>query len=40
MHHWSVAIDPVLNLIVAFLFSGEPGEEEGEKENKADQMSP
>lgn len=31
MHHQSVAIDPVLNLIVAFLFSGEPGEKEGKK---------
>lgn len=27
MYHWSVAIDPVLNLIVIFLFSSEPGEE-------------
>ncbi len=35
MYHWSVAIDPVLNLIVIFLFSGEPGE--GKK--KGDQMS-
>lgn len=31
MHYWSVAIDPVLNLIVAFLFSCEPGEKEGKK---------
>ena len=30
MYHWSVAIDPVLNLIVIFLFSSEPGE--GKKE--------
>lgn len=30
MYHWSVAIDPVLNLIVVFLFSSEPGE--GKKE--------
>lgn len=35
MYHWSVAIDPVLNLIVIFLFSSEPGE--GKK--KGDQMS-
>lgn len=35
MYHWGVAIDPVLNLIVIFLFSGEPGG--GEK--KRDQMS-
>lgn len=39
MHHWTVAIDPELNLIVAFLFSSKPGEKEREKENKADQMS-
>lgn len=31
MHHRSVAIDPVLNLTVALLFSGEPGEKEGKK---------
>lgn len=37
MYHWSVAIDPVLNLIVIFLFSSEPGE--GGKKNKGDQMS-
>lgn len=35
MYHWSVAIDPVLNLIVIFLFICEPGE--GKK--KGDQMS-
>lgn len=35
MYHWCVAIDPVLNLIVIFLFSSEPGE--GIK--KGDQMS-
>lgn len=35
MYHWSVAIDPVLNLIVILLFSSEPGEEK----KKGDQMS-
>lgn len=44
MYHWSVAIDPVLNLIVTFLFSSEPGEGEGGRGwraggKKGDQMS-
>lgn len=44
MYHWSVAIDPVLNLIVTFLFSSEPGEGEGggvgvRGGKKGDQMS-
>lgn len=33
MYHWSVAIDPVLNLIVMFLFSCEPGEKKKGRPN-------
>ena len=29
MLHWSVAIDPALNLIVMFLFIAQPAEETG-----------